>query len=747
MSAKARTRHLQIITPEEELENLRNEVGVLQRAVESKSAAVGILRSELQECQRERDKFRMMAEQGTIHRSSAPAISKPAYSDPGRSAMLSGSEGTLAQLLSQSKEENKMLRLDVTELKCKLHDAQADIKVLREEVHRLRGGEGRRRSIAHTTVSQLAHQEREQFISQMEALSAKCQALEGDVRGLVEEREELVRELDAATHKLHRLNHILNTVLSSVSSPGAPSHPKRIIDLDAIITENRYLQQRMKQTEEERNLARSNASKYKAALEKCRSQGSLKLGTSENLIVTPKQVGELLKDYQGEVGGAAESDLKSLCVALVDALNQRSRALRTQRSANKVLVGRVTELERQLAPGDVKDIEGTDGSDGSKRLAAGPQLGSLSLMDGYVHPSGPIPKYSQEEILQDPRLMKLLQGSSAREGEVSARKENADHGVQKNEASVCKEDPRCKASSESCVVNKQSPTKAESQANVDKTQGSASNKSASSINNINNQNTELSEGNEECEKRESSNSEKDYVKERDKGQEKGVSENQKAEQNTKSSQKVSKNAGNLSVNSVPTSKVTTYINPNDDLEEIIPIDQLDSYIKEVQLQRKQTKKPIVTSESSSSENKVSEEPATSNPESKIDQHSKTANGTDSTGVQDINSFTTQVIEEEEEGDDDDSSFDLDISDYDSDNDNLDAALEEWQKDFAPKGGQGKKKALKSKSSPSKEGKPSAREKFRLFKRDNSSETELPPALQKLIDQATADAIGDGMQCT
>lgn len=744
MSAKARTRHLQIITPEEELENLRNEVGVLQRAVESKSAAVGILRSELQECQRERDKFRMMAEQGAIHRSSAPAVSKPAYSDPGRSAMLSGSEGTLAQLLSQSKEENKMLRLDVTELKCKLHDAQADIKVLREEVHRLRGGEGRRRSIAHTTVSQLAHQEREQFISQMEALSAKCQALEGDVRGLVEEREELVRELDAATHKLHRLNHILNTVLSSVSSPGAP---KRIIDLDAIITENRYLQQRMKQTEEERNLARSNASKYKAALEKCRSQGSLKLGTSENLIVTPKQVGELLKDYRGEVGGAAESDLKSLCVALVDALNQRSRALRTQRSANKVLVGRVTELERQLATGDVKDIEGIDDTDGSKRLAAGPQLGSLSLMDGYVHPSGPIPKYSQEEILQDPRLMKLLQGSSVKEGEVSARKENADHSIEKNEVSVCKEDPRCKGSSETGVVNKQSPTKAESQTNGDKTQGSASNKSASSISNINNQNKELSQGNEGCEDKESGNNEKDHVKERDKGPEKGVSENQKGEQNSKSLQKVSKNTGSLSVNGVPTSKVTTYINPNDDLEEIIPIDQLDSYIKEVQLQRKQTKKPAATSDSSSSENKASEEPATSNAESKIDQPSKTANGTDSTGVQDIHSLNTQVIEEEDEGDDDDSSFDLDISDYDSDNDNLDAALEEWQKDFALKGGQGKNKALKTKSSPSKEGKPSAREKFRLFKRDNSTETELPPALQKLLDQATADAIGDGMPCT
>lgn len=414
---------------------------------------------------------------------------------------------------------------------------------------------------------------------------------------------------------------------------------------------------------------------------------------------------------------------------------------------HRVLVGRVTELERQLATGDVKDIEGTDDTDGSKRLAAGPQLGSLSLMDGYVHPSGPIPKYSQEEILQDPRLMKLLQGSSVKEGEVSARKENADHSIEKNEVSVCKEDPRCKGSSETGVVNKQSPTKAESQTNGDKTQGSASNKSASSISNINNQNKELSQGNEGCEDKESGNNEKDHVKERDKGPEKGVSENQKGEQNSKSLQKVSKNTGSLSVNGVPTSKVTTYINPNDDLEEIIPIDQLDSYIKEVQLQRKQTKKPAATSDSSSSENKVSEEPATSNAESKIDQPSKTANGTDSTGVQDIHSLNTQVIEEEDEGDDDDSSFDLDISDYDSDNDNLDAALEEWQKDFALKGGQGKNKALKTKSSPSKEGKPSAREKFRLFKRDNSTETELPPALQKLLDQATADAIGDGMPCT
>lgn len=64
------------------------------------------------------------------------------------------------------------------------------------------------------------------------------------MRGLVEEREELVRELDTTHHKLHRLNYILNTILSSPQytiNTTTPTAPKRIIDLDAVITENRLM--------------------------------------------------------------------------------------------------------------------------------------------------------------------------------------------------------------------------------------------------------------------------------------------------------------------------------------------------------------------------------------------------------------------------------------------------------------------------------------------------------------------------
>lgn len=61
--------------------------------------------------------------------------------EPSRSAMVSGSEGTLAQLLSRAKEENRTLRQDVAQLKCRLHDAQADTKVS----DHLPGGKGRGR--------------------------------------------------------------------------------------------------------------------------------------------------------------------------------------------------------------------------------------------------------------------------------------------------------------------------------------------------------------------------------------------------------------------------------------------------------------------------------------------------------------------------------------------------------------------------------------------------------------------------
>lgn len=768
MSGRTRSRQLQIITPEEELENLRNEVGVLRRAVESKSAAVGILRAELQECQRERDKFRTLAEQGTLHRSSS-TVSKPAYSDPCRSAMLSGSDGTLAQLLSQSKEENKMLRQDATELRCKLHDAQADIKVLREEIQRSRGSEGRRRSHVHTTMSQLAHQEREQFISQMEELNAKSQALEGDVRGLVEEREELVRELDASYHKLHRLNYILNTVLSNTSPASTTNPPKRIIDLDAVITENRYLQQRLKQTEEEKVLARSNASKYKAALEKCRSQGSLKLGTSENLIVTPQQVCELLHDYRGEVGGAAESDLKSLCVALVDALNQRSRALRTQRSANKVLVTRVAELERRLStigsPEDTKVVENVIKSTGAE--TPGLQLASLGLMDGYTPPAGPITKYN-EDITQDPRLERFVNALSPRKEPGEGVKDDKDLDEDSEDSKVS--DILKNSSNENGLILRRN-SKDTSNIPYSKIKLQASNSSLKDSTSVTSNKNALVQTKSDYEKKVFSVEEKVQSNKSDR-QVMHVNEsvddceklNIPQDDSIHSDKSTSKSKGTIksvkggktgrrellglncastketNVHNTLDKKMAPYVNPEDDLEEIIPIDQLDSYIREVQLRRKQLVNNVPDNASKSGNDVNGTSNFSNNEENITHLEDDTAEGTDL--VDEIEPSARQVKDVDER--DDDSSFDLNISDYDSDNDNLDVALQEWQNDF------GKGKMLKIKGSPTKDLKAKGagrKDGFNLWRKDSSPETELSSALQDLLDKATAATLTNGTNCT
>jgi hypothetical protein len=53
-----------------------------------------------------------------------------------------------------------------------------------------------------------------------------------DLQAVLDEKEELVTERDAYKCKVHRLNHELNILLKGDS--------KRLIDIDALVMENRY---------------------------------------------------------------------------------------------------------------------------------------------------------------------------------------------------------------------------------------------------------------------------------------------------------------------------------------------------------------------------------------------------------------------------------------------------------------------------------------------------------------------------
>lgn len=72
----------------------------------------------------------------------------------------------------------------------------------------------------------------------------------------MDEKHELIMERDAFKCKAHRLNHELSKALN------ATQH----IDLDDLIKENRYLQERLQQSMEEKEFARQSLSKYKVLL-------------------------------------------------------------------------------------------------------------------------------------------------------------------------------------------------------------------------------------------------------------------------------------------------------------------------------------------------------------------------------------------------------------------------------------------------------------------------------------------------
>ena len=78
-----------------------------------------------------------------------------------------------------------------------------------------------------------------------------------DFRSLLDEKEEIVTERDAYKCKVHRLNYELNVMLNGGQTQ------KTVLDLDAIVLENKYLHDRLQNLEQELDIAKQSATKYK----------------------------------------------------------------------------------------------------------------------------------------------------------------------------------------------------------------------------------------------------------------------------------------------------------------------------------------------------------------------------------------------------------------------------------------------------------------------------------------------------
>lgn len=335
---------------EEKYELLRNEHQACRRKLDSKCEALLILSREMDQCRSERDQFKLMAEQ--LQERYQTLKRQLAGKDLGGSLNSGGGhdEGhgqNIRKLLCDSRDQSKSLQFEVEDMKQKLADAQGDIKLLREQIARQRVGttdEG-------INTRHFPAYEREDLVQQLEAQREKYLQLERDLQQVLDEKEEQETEREAYKTKYERLNTELNFILKGDEN--------RILDIDALVMENKFLQDKLKQMEEEKTLAMATASKYKNILEKKKSKGSLKLGQNrhDSLVISQKQVSQLLEDKKYTVASPqAMADLRGLATALLETINDKNLALSHQRKTNKILGNRVAELEKKLRTLEVSGL-------------------------------------------------------------------------------------------------------------------------------------------------------------------------------------------------------------------------------------------------------------------------------------------------------------------------------------------------------------------------------------------------------
>ncbi|KPP76513.1 hypothetical protein Z043_104131, partial [Scleropages formosus] len=154
----------------------------------------------------------------------------------------------LAQLLRDARERSRQLADDVKELRQRLAEAQGDNKLLRMTIARQRLGD------EEVGVRHFPPHEREDLVQQLEKAGLQNQELERSLKATSDELQDTQAERAALQEKVERLNRELVRVLGG--------HEDRIVDLDALCMENRYLQERYKQVQEELCLLKTSLMKY-----------------------------------------------------------------------------------------------------------------------------------------------------------------------------------------------------------------------------------------------------------------------------------------------------------------------------------------------------------------------------------------------------------------------------------------------------------------------------------------------------
>ncbi|CAK6433258.1 unnamed protein product [Pipistrellus nathusii] len=332
---------------ESDWQGLVSEYLVCKRKLESKKEALLILSKELDTCQQERDQYKLMANQlRERHQSLKKKYRELIDGDPSLPPE-KRKQANLVQLLRDSQDRNKHLGEEIKELQQRLGEVQGDNKLLRMTIAKQRLGD------EEIGVRHFAAHEREDLVQQLERAKEQIESLEHDLQASVDELQDVKEERSSYQGKVERLNQELNHILGG--------HENRIIDVDALCMENRYLQERLKQLHEEVNLLKSNIAKYKNALERRKNTKGQGRSNSSALtgVLSAKQVQDLLSEDHGcslPATPQSISDLKSLATALLETIHEKNMVIQHQRQTNKILGNRVAELEKKLRTLEVSGL-------------------------------------------------------------------------------------------------------------------------------------------------------------------------------------------------------------------------------------------------------------------------------------------------------------------------------------------------------------------------------------------------------
>ncbi|XP_062565739.1 coiled-coil domain-containing protein 149 [Armigeres subalbatus] len=331
---------------EEHMEKYDLESSAIHRKLQSKVEALKIMRNELEKFRSERDQFKLMAETLQMRYSAM----KSSLNSPEFQAAGFGHSSAVSLLVNQTRERNMSLSTEVEALRQRVYELQGDIEALRTKNCELQSSFNKLKSSEESKLKErngvVWQEEKSRLIAQMENLKKKNAQLQYDFRSLLDEKEDVVMERDAYKCKAHRLNHELSVMLKDDKSQ------QKILDIDGLILENKYQQEKITNLENELELSRQSATKYKNMLDTKRKKGIIKLGTNNNQrVMSHSQVKDLLERGTVEelpLKAATISELKSLCLALLDNVNDKSLALSHQKKTNKLLAAKITELEQRI---------------------------------------------------------------------------------------------------------------------------------------------------------------------------------------------------------------------------------------------------------------------------------------------------------------------------------------------------------------------------------------------------------------